>query len=63
MVTFVGAGDVFSDHKDLSTEAVKYSVGAGLRFVVNPAERLNIRIDYRYGKEGGYFYFVVAVSF
>lgn len=63
MVTFAGAGDVFSDHKDLSTEALKYSVGAGLRFIVNPAERLNIRLDYGYGKEGGYFYFVVAESF
>lgn len=63
MVAFAGAGDVFKDHKDLSTEALKYSVGAGLRFAVNPAERLNIRIDYGYGKEGGYFYFVVAESF
>lgn len=63
MVAFAGAGDVFSNHKDLSMEAVKYSIGAGLRFAVNPAERLNIRIDYGYGKEGGYFYFVVAESF
>ncbi len=63
MVTFAGVGDVFSKHTDLSTESLKYSVGAGLRFVVNPAERLNIRIDYGYGKEGGYFYFVVAESF
>jgi hypothetical protein len=63
MVTFAGVGDVFSTHKDLSTENLKYSVGAGLRFVVNPAERLNIRFDYGHGKEGGYFYFVVAESF
>lgn len=63
MVTFAGAGDVFSDHKDLSINTLKYSVGAGLRFVVNPAERLNIRVDYGYGKEGGYLYFVVAESF
>jgi hypothetical protein len=62
-VTFAGAGDVFGVHKDLSLQDLKYSVGAGLRFVVNPAERLNIRLDYGYGKEGGYFYFVVAEAF
>lgn len=63
MVTFAGVGDVFSSHKDLSTKSLKYSIGTGLRFVVNPRERLNIRLDYGYGKEGGYFYFVVAESF
>jgi hypothetical protein len=63
MVTFAGAGDVFNKYTDLGMNEVKYSVGAGLRFVVNPAERLNIRLDYGYGREGGYFYFVVAEAF
>jgi outer membrane protein assembly factor BamA len=63
MVTFAGAGDVFNKYTDLGINEVKYSVGAGLRFVVNPAERLNIRLDYGYGREGGYFYFVVAEAF
>lgn len=63
MVAFAGAGDVFKKHSDLGLNRVKYSVGTGLRFVVNPAERLNIRLDYGYGREGGYFYFVVAESF
>ena len=63
MVTFAGAGDVFSKPRDLGLNHIKYSVGAGLRFVVNPAERLNIRFDYGYGRDGGYFYFVVAESF
>jgi hypothetical protein len=62
-VTFAGAGDVFGKHTDLGTDAIKYSVGAGLRFLVNPVERLNIRLDYGYGREGGYFYFVVAEAF
>ncbi len=63
MVVFGGAGDVFSAPKDLGLNELKYSVGTGLRFVVNPAERLNIRLDYGYGTEGGHFYFVVAESF
>lgn len=63
MVAFIGGGDVFDTTKDISLTAFKYSVGTGIRFVVNPAERLNIRIDYGHGREGGYFYFVVAESF
>lgn len=63
MTTFVGGGDVFNTLKDLSLDQFKYSVGAGLRFVVNPAERLNLRFDYGYGREGGYFYIVVAEAF
>ncbi len=63
MVTFAGAGDVFSSVNQLSFNRLKYSVGIGLRFIVNPAERLNIRFDYGYGREGGYFYFMVAESF
>jgi hypothetical protein len=63
MVTFAGLGDVFHSFGDLQTNRLKYSIGSGLRFVVNPAERLNIRLDYGYGREGGYFYFMVAESF
>ncbi|MCA6437362.1 MAG: BamA/TamA family outer membrane protein [Bacteroidetes bacterium] len=63
MTTFVGVGDVFKKQSDLKFENLKYSVGAGLRFVINPAERLNLRLDYGYGKEGGYFYILVAEAF
>ncbi len=63
MVTFASIGDVFNKPQELHSTTVKYSVGAGLRFNVNPAERLNIRLDYGHGKEGGYFYIIVAESF
>ena len=62
-VTFAGVGDVMGQHSVLSVNNLKYSIGAGLRFVVNPAERLNVRLDYGYGREGGYFYFMVAEAF
>lgn len=62
-VVFSGVGDVFNNPNEMTTKTAKYSAGAGLRFVVNPAERLNIRLDYGYGREGGYFYFIVAESF
>lgn len=63
MVSFVGIGDVFNKVNDIRGNTLKYSIGSGLRFAVNPAERLNIRFDYAIGREGGYFYFAVAESF
>jgi hypothetical protein len=63
MVSFIGIGDVFNSLRDITTTTLEYSIGSGLRFVVNPAERLNIRFDYAIGREGGYFYFSVAESF
>ncbi|MGL5888879.1 MAG: BamA/TamA family outer membrane protein, partial [Bacteroidia bacterium] len=35
-VGFAGAGDVFAKPSDVSMRTLKYSVGAGVRFVVNP---------------------------
>lgn len=63
MTTFVGMGDVFSRPQDLSWRTTKYTVGAGLRFLVNSAERINIRVDYGYGSEGGFVYINVAEAF
>ncbi len=63
VVAFAGAGDVFGESSTLSAENLKFSIGTGLRFVVDPAERLNIRLDYGYGREGGYFYFMVGEAF
>jgi outer membrane protein assembly factor BamA len=63
MVAFAGVGDVFNQPSDILAKTLKYSVGSGLRFVVNPAERLNVRFDYAWGREGGYFYFSVAEAF
>jgi hypothetical protein len=63
MTTFIGMGDVFSRPQDLSWRSTKYTVGVGLRFLVNTAERINIRIDYGYGSEGGFVYINVAEAF
>lgn len=63
LVSFAGLGDVFNSVNDIKANTLKYSIGSGLRFVVNPAERLNIRVDYALGREGGYFYFSVAEAF
>lgn len=63
IVGFAGVGDVFGSPHHIRLANLKYSVGSGLRLLVNPAERLNIRFDYAIGKEGGYFYFSVGEAF
>jgi outer membrane protein assembly factor BamA len=63
MVAFAGLGDVFTSPNDIRMSTLKYSVGSGARFIVNTAERLNLRFDYAVGREGGYFYFSVAEAF
>lgn len=63
MTTFAGAGDVFNRFQDLNINYLKYTLGAGLRFLMNTAERLNVRIDYGYGSEGGYFYIGFTEAF
>ena len=60
---FAGVGDVYRQPSDIAFRTLKYSVGSGVRFVVNPAERLNIRFDYGYGREGGQFYLMVTEAF
>lgn len=63
MVGFAGLGDVFGPSSTVTFNTLKYSIGSGLRLVVDPAERLNIRLDYGYGREGGQWYFMVAEAF
>jgi outer membrane protein assembly factor BamA len=63
MTTFAGFGDVFEHLGDLKITSTKYTLGAGLRFLMNSSERLNIRVDYGRGSEGGYFYVSFTEAF
>jgi outer membrane protein assembly factor BamA len=63
LTTFAGAGDVFNKTTDLNLNSLKYCIGGGLRFLMNSAERLNIRIDYGYGPDGGQYYVSFAEAF
>ena len=47
---FAGIGDVFSTPGDLAWNRLKYTVGLGLRFVFSRKEKLNVRMDYGFGK-------------
>lgn len=63
MTTFAGIGDVFNRTTDLNLKSLKYCLGGGLRFLMNSAERLNVRIDYGYGPDGGQYYVSFAEAF
>jgi len=62
-VVFAGVGDVFNAMDDLRFQHLKYSVGAGLRFLVNPAERLNVRFDVGVGRNSIAYYLMVTEAF
>ena len=63
MVVFSGVGDVFEKPSDLSLNALKFSVGAGIRFAINPKERLNVRFDYGFGRKNNAFYIMLTEAF
>lgn len=63
MVVFAGVGDVFRLPKDVGLQTLKYSVGAGIRFSINRKERLNIRLDYGFGRRNNAFYIMLTEAF
>ncbi len=62
-VTFGSYGGVARNLNDFQLPNFRYNVGLGLRFAVNPADRINIRIDYAIGKETSGFYLTVGEAF
>ncbi|WP_162427298.1 BamA/TamA family outer membrane protein [Pontibacter pudoricolor] len=63
MVAFTGVGDVFDKTADLELNRLKYTIGTGLRFALNPEEKINIRMDAGYGREGINFFVVLGEAF
>ena len=62
-VVFGGLGDV-SDRLDrFQINKIKYSVGAGLRYLIIPKEDINIRFDFGIGKNSNTFYLSIAEAF
>lgn len=63
-VAFGGIGDVYNRPKDINGSTLKYSFGGGIRFAVQPKEKLNMRIDYGYSDNYNRgFYFTVSEAF
>jgi hypothetical protein len=65
VVAFAGLGNVSHNCDYLSTLALKYSYGGGLRIALSKSEKINLRLDYgigRGGKSSG-FYFQLGEAF
>lgn len=63
-VIFGGTGNVSHTLKSFDFNSLKFSAGAGVRLVIKPKERLNIRIDYGYAdKVNNGIYFTIGEAF
>jgi outer membrane protein assembly factor BamA len=63
-VVFAGAGQVAPSLGDMALADLHYSVGYGLRFMIDPRERMNLRVDFGYGRDGSTgLYITVSEAF
>jgi outer membrane protein assembly factor BamA len=61
---FAGVGEVFgSEGSDFRVQDLQWSVGGGLRFAFNQAERVNLRVDLGIGKHTTGVYFQLEEAF
>ncbi len=63
LVAFGGAGHLDSAVSELRHQSLIPSYGAGVRFMVLPAERINIRLDYARSTGSDAIYFAVGEAF
>ncbi|GIV34396.1 MAG: membrane protein [Chitinophagales bacterium] len=63
-VAFIGAGDVANTFHDFALNRIKYAMGAGLRFTLDAAERINLRFDVAFTLDGSRgFYLQLGEAF
>jgi outer membrane protein assembly factor BamA len=63
VVGFFGVGDVAPQLSALRIDELKYSIGAGIRFVLDAKEKLNVRMDIGFGKDTAGLYFAIEEAF
>lgn len=62
-VAFAGLGEVAPSLDAFEINRIKPSYGLGMRVVINKAERVNIRLDYGWGKDTSGFYLEITEAF
>lgn len=62
-VVFAGIGDVAPRTGDLTTAAQLTTVGLGLRWMVSEQEKVNVRMDFGFGKDDSGFYLSLGEAF
>ncbi len=62
-VLFVGLGNVQPEIQDFSAGNLDYSIGFGLRFLLDKRENLNMRFDWGFGEGTNNYYLNIAEAF
>lgn len=62
-ILFFSTGDVADRFRDFKLSTLKFSYGAGLRFVFDQSERINLRVDYGRGRGSDGIYFNIEEAF
>ncbi len=62
-VVFAGIGNVQPNLHDYNIADIDYSVGLGVRFLLDKRENLNLRFDWGFGEGSNNYYFNIAEAF
>ncbi len=62
-VAFANYGGVAPTLGDFQLDQMRFTAGAGLRFVLDVPRELNLRLDYGYGRFGSNFYVTIGEAF
>jgi len=63
LVGFAGLGDVAGKMSRFRSREVKTSAGFGLRYMLIPEEKMNLRFDFGFGKDTSGFYVTITEAF
>jgi outer membrane protein assembly factor BamA len=63
VVGFAGLADVFPDFSEFNLKTIKYSVGTGVRYMVNKREGTTLRMDMAWGRVSFGLYFTAQEAF
>jgi outer membrane protein assembly factor BamA len=63
LAAFAGLGDVAATLGDFDVGRFKYTYGFGLRLVLDAKQRLNLRLDFGFGKDTSGVYFTAGEAF
>jgi outer membrane protein assembly factor BamA len=63
VVAFGGLGMVGADFQSLAVQNTRYNYGAGIRFLLDKAQKINVRADYGRGYKSSGFYLTFGEAF
>ncbi len=60
---FVGVGEVAPEVKKFNLNEIKFAFGYGLRYLLDDAQHVNVRLDIAHSVEGTFVYFTIQEAF